>query len=127
MSDFERAVRSVSERFKPSIVFAARLAQPGELPEPARLGDPYGAWGRDHGAELTTAVEVAGSQRLSTKSKEELVTVLASVRLAYFKVVSDLADQLGMAEGELHNLVSEAANVAQISDVTRDEPDELTE
>ncbi|MEL6499270.1 MAG: hypothetical protein AAF937_09080 [Planctomycetota bacterium] len=116
MSEFESAIRGVSERFKPAIVFAARLAEAGEVPEEVRPEDPFRAWGAEHGAELLTAVEVAGSQRLTGENREELVTVLAGLRLAYMKVVSDLADQFEMPEGELHNLISEASNEARIDD-----------
>ena len=116
MSDFEQAIRGVSERFKPAIVFAARLAEGEEIPESMRPEDPFQAWGAEHGAELLTAVEVAGSQRLTGENQDQLVTVLAGLRLAYMKVVSDLADQLGIPEGELHNLISEASNEARIDD-----------
>lgn len=116
MSDFESAIRGVSERFKPAIVFAARLAEGSEIPESMRPEDPFAAWGAEHGAELLTAVEVAGSQRLTGENRDQLVTILAGLRLAYMKVVSDLADQLEMPEGELHNLISEASNEARIDD-----------
>lgn len=116
MSEFEQAIRSVSERFKPAIVFAARLAEGDEVPDSMRPEDPYAAWGAEHGAELLTAVEVAGSQRLTGENRDELVTILSGLRLAYMKVVSDLADQLGMPEGELHNLISETSNAATIDD-----------
>ncbi|MEO1718261.1 MAG: hypothetical protein AAFR76_14260 [Planctomycetota bacterium] len=126
MSDFESAIRSVSERFKPAIVFAARLAEGDEVPEELRPDDPFQAWGAEHGAELLTAVEVAGSQRLTGENRDELVTILAGLRLAYMKVVSDLADQLEMPEGELHNLISEASNEARIDDRNeQSEDDEL--
>ena len=126
MSDFEQAIRGVSERFKPAIVFAARLAEGEEIPESMRPEDPFQAWGAEHGAELLTAVEVAGSQRLTGENRDQLVTILAGLRLAYMKVVSDLADQLGIAEGELHNLISEASNEARIDDQNdaRDDADE---
>ncbi len=116
MSDFEQAIRAVSERFKPAIVFAARLADGSEVPDSLRHQDPFKAWGAQHGAELLTAVEVAGSQRLTGENRDQLVTILAGLRLAYMKVVSDLADQLEMPEGELHNLISEASNEARIDD-----------
>lgn len=122
MSDFEAAIRGVSERFKPAIVFAARLAEGDEIPEALRPDDPFQAWGAEHGAELLTAVEVAGSQRLTGENRDQLVTILAGLRLAYMKVVSDLADQLEMPEGELHNLISEASNEARIDD--RNDADE---
>ena len=129
MSDFEQAIRGVSERFKPAIVFAARLAEAGEIPDGIRPDDPFQAWGAEHGAELLTAVEVAGSQRLTGENRDQLVTILAGLRLAYMKVVSDLADQLDMPEGELHNLISEASNEARIDDQNDadedDGPDEL--
>lgn len=128
MSDFEQAIRGVSERFKPAIVFAARLAEGEEIPESMRPGDPFQAWGAEHGAELLTAVEVAGSQRLTGENRDQLVTILAGLRLAYMKVVSDLADQLGIPEGELHNLISEASNEARIddqNDAGGDDRDEL--
>jgi hypothetical protein len=103
MSDFEQAIRGVSERFKPAIVFAARLAEGEEIPE-------------------------SMSQRLTGENRDQLVTILAGLRLAYMKVVSDLADQLGIPEGELHNLISEASNEARIddqNDAGDDDQDEL--
>ncbi len=123
MSEFESSIRGISERFKPAIVFAARLAEGDEVPEEFRPEDPFQAWGAEHGAELLTAVEVAGSQRLTGENRDQLVTILAGLRLAYMKVVSDLADQLDMPEGELHNLISEASNAAQIDDRTDDDAD----
>ena len=80
MSDFEAAIRGVSERFKPAIVFAARLAAGDEVPEELRPDDPFQAWGAEHGAELRTAVEVAGSQRRTGENRDELVTILAGLR-----------------------------------------------
>jgi hypothetical protein len=122
MSDFARDLRAVSERHKPAIVFAARLARSEDVPAHLRAADPFEAWGASRGAELMTAVEVAGSQRLTGENRDRLVTVLAGLRLAYMKVVSDLADQLQIPEGELHNLISEASNDARISDAGEPPP-----
>lgn len=122
MSDFDTSIRSVAERFKPAIVFAARLADPSEAPESLRERaddaerQPWDAWNEGVRAEMLTAVEVAGSQRLTGENTDELVTVLAGLRLAYMKVVSDMADQLGLAEGELHNKISEFSNNARLDD-----------
>ncbi|MEM8758004.1 MAG: hypothetical protein AAGF47_09510 [Planctomycetota bacterium] len=119
MSEFEKAIKSVAEGFKPAIVFAARLADPDEAPEHLRRQaeerqEPWASWDQQPRAEMLTAVEVAGSQRLTGENADELVTVLAGLRLAYMKVVSDLADQLGMPEGELHNRISEFSNNARL-------------
>ncbi|MGP1273129.1 MAG: hypothetical protein ACTS22_07330 [Phycisphaerales bacterium] len=128
MSEFEQSIRSVAERFKPAIVFAARLADSSEAPESLRAKaddaerQPWDAWNESVRAEMLTAVEVAGSQRLTGENADELVTVLAGLRLAYMKVVSDLADQLDMPEGELHNRISEFSNNARIDD-GNDAPD----
>lgn len=122
MSEFDKSIRGVAERFKPAIVFAARLADPSEAPESLRRRaddahrEPWDAWNENIRAEMLTAVEVAGSQRLTGENADELVTVLAGLRLAYMKVVSDLADQLDMPEGELHNRISEFSNNARLDD-----------
>ncbi|MEM1072401.1 MAG: hypothetical protein AAGH71_06240 [Planctomycetota bacterium] len=129
MSEFESAVRSVAERFKPALVFAARLADAEEAPEylhPESSDDdqPWSSWDPKPKAEMLTAVEIAGSQRLTGENADELVTVMAGLRLAYMKIVSDLADQLGIPEGELHNRISEFANNARIAGgEDGDEPD----
>ena len=117
MSDFDQAVRDITEAHSPAIVFGARLADPDEAPYSLReKTNPWHAWSEQATAVLGVAVEIAGSQRFENNSQDELITMLAGLRMGYMKVVSDLADSMDIPEGELHNRVNETLNNAAVDE-----------
>lgn len=123
MSDFQRSVRAATEKHQPAIIFGARLGRPEELPQSMRdAADPWSAWSEQAAETLGTPVEITGSQRLG-EGAEDAVAVLAGLRLAYMKLVSDLADAMNIPEGELHNRINETLNSAQMNDGLDNEPD----
>ena len=117
MSDFQRSIRAACERHSPAIVFGARLGRPDELPLSMReQADPWSAWSAQAAQSLGTAVEITGSQRLGKEGAEDAVVVLAGLRLAYMKLVSDMADGMNVPEGELHNRINETLNSSKMED-----------
>lgn len=117
MPDFHDEIRALSGRFAPSIVFGARLGKPDEIPGSLRDKlDPWAEWSGRASESLGVAVQVAASQRLGKEGSEEALAVLAGLRLAYMKLVSDLADSMNIPEGELHNRINETMNNAAMDD-----------
>ncbi|PHQ79430.1 MAG: hypothetical protein COB69_07985 [Phycisphaera sp.] len=117
MSDFQRSIRAACERHSPAIVFGARLGRPDELPLSMReQADPWSAWSAQAAESLGTAVEITGSQRLGKEGTDDSIAVLAGLRLAYMKLVSDMADGMNIPEGELHNRINETLNSSQMED-----------
>lgn len=117
MSDFQQTIRAACEKFQPAVVFGARLGRQEELPQHMReQADPWAAWSEQAAQSLGTAVQIAGSQRLGEDGNDDAVAVLAGLRLAYMKVVSDLADTMNIPEGELHNRINETLNSSQMED-----------
>ena len=123
MSEFQRTIRAACEHHSPAIVFGARLGRPDELPQSMReQADPWSAWSEQAAQSLGTAVEITGSQRLGEDGTDDAVAVLAGLRLAYMKLVSDMADGMNIPEGELHNRINETLNNAQTDGRLGDPP-----
>jgi len=78
--------------------------------------DPWSAWSAQAAESLGTAVEITGSQRLGKEGTDDSIAVLAGLRLAYMKLVSDMADGMNIPEGELHNRINETLNSSQMED-----------
>lgn len=123
MSDFQQTIRAACEKYQPAIVFGARLGSPEELPPHMReQADPWSAWSEQAAQSLGTAVEITGSQRLGEDGAEDAVAVLAGLRLAYMKLVSDLADSMNIPEGDLHNRINETLNNSQMGEGYQGDP-----
>jgi len=117
MATFHDSIRSLSDQFAPSIVFGARLGNQHEVPDSLREKlDPWAMWSDQTSQNLGVAVQIAASQRLGKEGSEEALAILAGLRLAYMKLVSDLADSMNIPEGELHNRINETMNNAQMDD-----------
>ena len=117
MSTFHDSIRALTDQYAPSIVFGARLGQPDEVPDALREKiDPWAMWSDQAAQSLGVAVQIAASQRLGREGSEEALAILAGLRLAYMKLVSDLADSMNIPEGELHNRINETMNNAQMED-----------
>lgn len=117
MANFHESIRAVSDTFAPSIIFGARLGTQDEIPDSLREKlDPWSQWSTQTSQNLGVAVQIAASQRLGKEGSQEALAVLAGLRLAYMKLVSDLADAMNIPEGELHNQISETMNNATMDD-----------
>lgn len=117
MSSFDKSIRALSDRFAPAIVFGARLGKPGEAPDSLREKlDPWAEWTGRASESLGVAVQIVSSQRLGREGSQEALTILAGLRMVYMKLVSDIADDMNIPEGELHNRISEAMNSAAMDD-----------
>ncbi len=129
MTTFQDSIRTLSERFAPAVVFGARLGKPDEVPDSLRERlDPWAMWSDQTSQTLGVAVQVAASQRLGKEGSEESLAILAGLRLAYMKLVSDIADTMKIPEGELHNRINETMNNAAMEDkgpFDEDAPPEL--
>ena len=93
---FQDTIRELARQHTPCVVFACRLV--------------------DEGRDDETAVNVGVSPMIEGLRPEQVVMVLAALKLAHMGLCERLARQAGIPEQQLHNMIAEQINQSQIRD-----------
>lgn len=93
---FQDSIRDLAQAHAPCIVVACRLEERKDAQE--------------------TAVNVGVSPMIDGLRAEQVVMVLAALKLAHMGLCERLARQAGIPEHQLHNMIAEQINASRMTD-----------